>query len=106
MGDDPVGMDADSPDELAADLALAAQDEYQAKRAGLAPALRVLRRLALLFVEPATDKRRCVAVPPIHLPDFTHRLARRVLDKRVLKALIRRLGETRLPPPYGDPPRL
>jgi len=33
MADDTLGMDADNPDKLAADLALAAQDEYQAKRA-------------------------------------------------------------------------
>ena len=33
MGDDPVGMDADNPDELAADLALAAHEDYQQSKA-------------------------------------------------------------------------
>jgi plasmid stability protein len=33
MSDDPVGMDAENPDELAADLALDAAKEYQAREA-------------------------------------------------------------------------
>jgi len=33
MSDDPVGMDADNPDELAADLALAAHEDYQQSKA-------------------------------------------------------------------------
>jgi len=33
MSGDPVGMDADNPDELAADLALAAHEDYQQSKA-------------------------------------------------------------------------
>ena len=33
MGDDTLGMDADNPDELAADLALAAKDDYEEAQA-------------------------------------------------------------------------